>query len=386
MKIGIIGSGPSGLYLSIFLKIKHQDFDVVVFDKEQKIAKKLYATGNGRCNLLNKNLSGKYFNHEKQMDSLLKAYPYEVLEKILRSIGVQVTSIDDYVYPLTMSAPTYTQYLVKLAERVGVKFVSEKKIVGYEQKGSQYVLRSENKKEYPVDKVVVACGGFSSPKLGSDGSFFKEIEKHGYKVIEPRPGLTPLVLAEKDIKDLSGIRHDAKVEAYVDGKKVFEEEGEILYKQDGISGIVIFNAESAIYRLDDPTNIELVVDLFPKHSEKELEDMIIHDESINHDFYLDSYLVSPLQKHVLSRSKKKDAHSLASTLKSLKYVVKNHYGFESSQVTIGGVALEELSENLESLREKGVFFVGEVVDIDGNCGGYNLTWDLISSILVYKAI
>lgn len=386
MKIGIIGSGPSGLYLSIFLKIKHQNYDVFVFDKEQKICKKLYATGNGRCNLLNKNLSGKAFNHEKQMDALLKAYPYEMLEKILKSIGVQTTSIDDYVYPLSMSAPTYTQYLVKLAERVGVKFVCETKIISYEQKQDQYVLKTENKKEHVVDKVVIACGGFSSPKLGSDGSFFKEIEKHGYKIIEPRPGLTPLILADKDIRDLSGVRHDAKVEAYVEGKKIFEETGEILYKNDGISGIVIFNAESAIYRLEKPSNIELKVDLFPEYSPKELEDMLIHDESLNSEFYLDSYLVPALQKHVLNRSKKKDAHSLASTLKELRYTVKNHYGFDSSQVTIGGVSLEELTENLESRREKGVFFVGEVVDIDGNCGGYNLTWDLISATLVFKAI
>lgn len=386
MRIGIIGSGPSGLYLSIFLKIKHQDFDVVVFDKEQKLGKKLYATGNGRCNLLNKNLSGKAYNHERQMDSLLKAYPYEYLDKVLKSIGVQTTEIGDYVYPLTMSAPTYTQYLIKLAERVGVKLVSETKIVGYEQKQNQYVLRCEGGKEQLVDKVVIACGGCSSPKLGSDGSFFKEIKKHGYKVIEPRPGLTPLVLADRDIKDLPGIRHDAKVEAYVDEKKIFEEVGEVLYKNDGISGIVIFNAESAIYRLDSFANAELVVDLFPERSEKELEDMLLHDESINHDFYLDSYLLPALQKHVLGRAKKKDAYSLAKAMKHLKYTVKNHYGFDSSQVTIGGVALEELSGNLESTKEKGVFFVGEVVDIDGNCGGYNLTWDLISAMLVYQAL
>lgn len=382
MNIGIIGSGPAGLYSAIFLKIKHPEHEVFVFDKEQKASKKLYATGNGHCNLLNKNLKGNKYNNQEYMDSLLKMYPYQFLENVLKSLGIQLMEIDDYVYPLSFSAPTYALYLKKLAEKVGVKFVLETRIQDFKKVGERYELIGSDK---VLDKLIIATGGRSQENLGSDGSFFKAIKDHGYEVSELRPGLTPLILNDRDIKPLAGVRHDALVKAFVNGEQIFEEKGEILYKNDGVSGIVIFNAESAIYRQKNPKNIELVVDLFPEINEKELQDRIIHDEHLNSNFYLDAYMVEPLQKHILNRAIGKNAFALAKAMKGLTYQVKDHYDFKSSQVTIGGVSLKDVNEYLESKHEKGVYFVGEVLDIDGNCGGYNLTWDLLSALLVFKS-
>lgn len=381
MNIGIIGSGPAGLYSAIFLKIKNPENEVVVFDKEQKASKKLYATGNGHCNLLNKNLKGNKYNNIKYMEGLLQAYPYEFLKSVLGSLGIEVMEIDDYVYPLSFSAPTYAMYLKKLAEKVGVKFCLGTRITDYKKNEQGYELIGSGK---TVDKVIIATGGCSQENLGSDGSFFKAIKDHGYAVSELRPGLTPLTLLDKDIKPLSGVRHDALVKAFVSNQQIFEEKGEILYKNDGVSGIVIFNAESAIYRQKHPEDIELVIDLFPEMDEKELTDRLLHDENLNSAFYLDAYMVEPLQKHVLNRAKGKNAFALAKAMKGLVYKVKDHYDFKSSQVTIGGVSLPEVNVFLESKREPGVFFVGEVLDIDGNCGGYNLTWDLLSALLVFK--
>ena len=382
MNIGIIGSGPAGLYSAIFLKIKHPEHEVIVFDKEQKASKKLYATGNGHCNLLNKDLKGDKYNNPEYMDRLLKAYPYQFLEGVLKSLGIQTMDIDGYVYPLSFSAPSYALYLKKLAEKVGVKFILDTRISDYRQNNDKYLLTGS---DYLLDKLIIATGGCSQENLGSDGSFFRILKEHGYEITELRPGLTPLVLGDKDIKPLSGIRHPALVKAYINKEKVFEEKGEILYKNDGISGIVIMNAESAIFRHVRPKNAELVVDLFPEIEEKDLENKLIHDESLNKDFYLDAYMVEPLQKHIQSRAKGKNAFALATCMKGLRYQVKDHYDFKSSQVTIGGLSLDEVTECLESKREKGVYFVGEVLDIDGNCGGYNLTWDLLSAVLVFKS-
>ena len=385
MKIGIIGSGPSGLYLSIFLKIKHPESEVVVFEKESKLSKKLYATGNGHCNLLNRHLTKDKYNHPEFMAGILEKYGFAFLEGVLKSLGIELTMNGDYVYPLSESAPAYALYLKKLAEKVGVFFVTETRVLDYLAKGSQVEVKTE-KKTYSFDNIVIATGGKSDPKLGSDGSFYEILKKHGYSLVEPRPGLTPLVLNDKDIKPLAGVRHKANVKAFIGKDKIFEENGEVLFKNDGISGIVIFNAESAIYRHKDPKDIQLVVDLFPDWEFEELVKRLAHDEALNSKFYLDSYLVEPLQKHVIARSKGTDALCLATSMKNLRYSVKNHYGFDYSQVTIGGISLDEVDENLLSKREKGVYLIGELLDVDGDCGGYNLTWSLLSAIIVFKSL
>ncbi len=385
MKIGIIGSGPSGLYLSIFLKIKHPESEVVVFEKESKLSKKLYATGNGHCNLLNKNLTKDKYNHHDFMAPILEKYGYPFLEGVLKSLGIELTANGDYVYPLSESAPSYALYLKKLAEKVGVTFVTETRVLDYKAEEKEIEVKTD-KKSFIFDKLVIATGGKSDSKLGSDGSFYEILKKHEYSIVEPIPGLNPLTLNDKDIKPLAGVRHKANVKAFLGKEKIFDENGEVLYKNDGISGIVIFNAESAIYRHKNPKDIELVVDLFPEWSFEELMGRLAHDEALNSKFYLDSYLVEPLQKHILSRSKGNDALCIATSMKNLRYSVKDHYGFDYSQVTIGGLSLNEVNENLSSRKEKGVYLIGELLDVDGDCGGYNLTWSLLSAIIVFKAL
>ena len=231
MKIGIVGSGPSGLYLSIFLRIKHPESEVIVFEKESKLSKKLYATGNGHCNLLNKNLSKDKYNQPEFMAPVLEKYNYAFLEGVLKSLGIEVTSNGDYVYPLSESAPSYALYLKKLAEKVGVSFLTETRVIDYVVKGSNIEVKTE-KKNYVFDNFVIATGGRSDPKLGSDGSFYEVLKKHGYSLVEPRPGLTPVTLNDKDIKPLAGVRHKANVKAFLGKEKIFDENGEILYKND----------------------------------------------------------------------------------------------------------------------------------------------------------
>jgi predicted Rossmann fold flavoprotein len=319
------------------------------------------------------------------MAPILEKYGYPFLEGVLKSLGIELTANGDYVYPLSESAPSYALYLKKLAEKVGVTFVTETRVLDYKAEEKEIEVKTD-KKSFIFDKLVIATGGKSDPKLGSDGSFYEILKKHGYSIVEPIPGLTPLTLNDKDIKPLAGVRHKANVKAFLGKEKIFDENGEVLYKNDGISGIVIFNAESAIYRHQNPKDIELVVDLFPEWSFEELMNRLAHDEALNSKFYLDSYLVEPLQKHVLSRSKGNDALCIATSMKNLRYSVKDHYGFDYSQVTIGGLSLNEVDENLSSIKEKGVYLIGELLDVDGDCGGYNLTWSLLSAIIVFKAL
>ena len=381
MNVAILGSGAAGLYLAILLKKNNPSYSVTVFDKEDKLAKKLHATGNGHCNLLNKKLLANKYNHPEFMKPILREFDYDSLKNELNSIGIALLENDDYVYPLSFHAGTYIKYLLSLATSIGVIFKTSSKISSYKKDGDGYLLGEEGY----FDKIVIATGGASSPNLGSDGSFYNELKKHCYQIEELRPGLTPLKVKEK-VGILQGIRHKALVKAYNDNKQIFMEEGEVLFKKDGLSGIAIFNAESAIYRCRYVKNPKVTLDLFPDMSFFALADLITKAYKNNPNEYLSSIIVPQLATYVLSISNRNNFDSLASNLKHITFNVISSYGFNDSQVSIGGVSLSEVTPFLESKKERGIYFAGEVLDIDGNCGGYNLAWALISAELVSKHI
>jgi hypothetical protein len=385
MKIAIIGSGASGLYCAILLKKKNAANDVFVIEKDEKIGRKLYATGNGHCNLLNKSLESKAYNRVDFMANIISLYPYSYLKELLADWGLEVIEEGDYVYPLNYSAPTFVGFLTDLCHTLGVHFVLKTLVSDYKIEKGGINLASSGGPLPLFDKLIIAAGGESTPKLGSDGSFFPILEKHGYEIENPRPGLAPLRLLDKDIKPLAGLRHEAQIEALVSGKTVFSEKGEILYKDDGISGIVIFNAESALLRLNYFKGAEIHLDFFPDVGEKELIDRLAKDQKTNPSFFLKAYFQDELANHIIARAKSQtDVRKIAHSIKNLAYSVSEPYSFENSQVTIGGVSLKEVDDALQSKREMGVCFSGEILDIDGHCGGFNLSWALLSALMIVR--
>lgn len=381
MKIAIIGSGAAGLYSAILLKRNNPSYEIHVFEKEEKLAKKLYATGNGHCNLLNKKLLANKFNNPQYLKTILKEFSYASLKKELNDLGVALLEDDECVYPLPFHAGTYVKYLLTLASRLGVVFHNNVRINDYKKEPNGFQLDNFGF----FDKLIVATGGKSSKNLGSDGSFFNILKKHGYKINDLRPGLAPIKVRE-NVKSLQGIRHHALVKASVDNKQIFQEEGEVLFKKDGLSGIVIFNAESAIYRTRVVKNPKIAIDLFPEYSLYNLCDILSKAKENNPENFLSSILPLPLENYIRQLARNEEISNIATNLKHLTFNVAESYDFEDSQVSIGGLDLGEVSYYLESSKERGLYVIGEALDIDGNCGGYNLSWALISAILVSKHI
>ena len=204
MKTAIIGASSAGLYLAIFLKKNHPEYEVVVFDKNEKIGKKIYATGNGRCNLLNTATSPKDYNHPSYMEPLLKTYDYPRLKAELNGLGIEVVSEGVNVYPASLQASSFVKYLTDLALKLGVEFRLSTKIVGYHH-AKNWILETDQGAS-SFDKIVFATGGKSQPKLGSDGSLFPVFSAHGYRLVPLKPSLCPIVTLEKT-KSLSGLRH-----------------------------------------------------------------------------------------------------------------------------------------------------------------------------------
>lgn len=385
MKMAIVGNGGAGLPLSLFLKNEHPEFDISLIDKNEKIGRKLCATGNGKCNILNLHTGEEHYNNPAYMKPLLAEYNFGNLMGYLANLGVVLSDEGDYVYPVSKSAPTLVNYFGDIAKRKGIRFLSETKVLDYEVKNG--IQLKTNKGTFSFDKVVFATGGKSSPNLGSDGSMFPIFEKHGYQIEPLRPSLCPIRTVEKT-SEITGYRHQAKVTLMVDGRIVREEEGEVIFKNDGLSGIVIFNMSAIINRLEKGHKIELDLDLFPAVTLSQLTADLLDAINKNGDCAIEAYfpkeMASYLKKaaHLKTLNSKGDAFALAKAIKCLRFNFKESYDFASSQVSIGGIRLSEVNADLSSKKEANVYFAGEVLDIDGLCGGHNLTWCLISALLI----
>ena len=385
MKVVVIGGSASGLYSAIFIKRVHPDFDVCLYEKNDAFGKKLAATGNGHCNLLNKNIDSRAFHNNPLADELFLKFPYPKLLEALKGLGVSLTYIDDLVYPACFHAPTFVSFLVNTAKSLGVRLFPSYRFLSYQNDGDRYLI-SFDKEKVNADILVFALGGKSQAKLGSDGNYIDELSFHGYKINPFLPSLCPIKTKEK-VKKLSGIRHKAKITAYASNEPIYEEEGEILFKNDGLSGIAIMNASSFFLREKGEKTI--VVDFFPCLKEEELFSELEYGYRNNKANFLDALLVKNLKEYVLYFIKAKEESlsllglkELAHALKGLTFHYESNYGFEQSQVSFGGVDIDEVRHSLESKREKNVYFVGEMLDVDGICGGYNLSFALASSLEV----
>ena len=361
MKIGIVGAGASGVFLAIRLKESNPSFDVTLIERNDKILKKVLVTGNGRCNYANTGeLKDKYNN--ELANKLLKEFTPNDIVKAFDSFGVHPTYIDNLVFPTSLSAQTVVLMMSKKITELGIKVFTNEKVIDYQKKNAQFVVKTENK-EFIFDKLVLSAGGKSYPQLGTDGTVIDILNKHGYKIKELSPTLAPIKVKE-NTKKISGQRVRSRVYLYQDHKAIYQEDGEVLFKDDGLSGIVILNISSRINRLNNLKNVQIILDLAPNYQE------------INKKQY-DEYVSPKIAEYLLANNL--DIHHLAFSFKAF-------YDYQIAEVSHGGLALEEVNDSLESKKEKGLYFTGELLDVDGMCGGYNLMFAFASAEKVKKAL
>lgn len=393
MKIGILGSGPSALYSALLLRKRKPSCEIDVFEKEEKLGKKLRATGNGHANILPipVGISASY-NHPEFIKDLLGAYPFSALENAFGEMGVALKEKKEAgFYPECDNANQFTEYLFSEAKEKGVRFHNSTRIEDYERRENGYFFLSEKGEFGPFDRLVLAPGAKSGNNLGSDGSFADVLRKHGYHVSPFFPGLCPIVVYEKDVKALFGIRHEAKV-TVLDGNKspIFSEMGEVLWKEDGLSGIVIMNASSVIVRQKKKEGIQIVLDLFPNESVFSLSKRMERISKERGIGFTNAFFPKPLGDYLCGRAKRFQDVSFCAALaivsKNLLFNYERNYPFRFSQVSVGGLSLDQIDSNFESKSEKSVYFAGEIIDIDGLCGGYNLLFDLLCALRISDSL
>ena len=388
-EIAVIGGGASGLMAAITAKKSGKE--VVILERKDRILKKVLITGNGRCNITNVNadISNYFGGNIFSVENILNKFTPQDTMDFFNGLGIVCNEENrGKVYPLSGQASSVVDALRFEAEKLGIKIETEFYVRKIEKDGFKFKIYSEDKKKIEAGRVILAAGGQSYPELGSNGSGFELAKELGHSVTKLSPSIVQLKTEKNQVKGLQGIKTDVAVTAYGDNKKICTYDGELLFTDYGISGNVVFNISFVmpLYK-----NVEFEIDFMEKFDYNELYEMLKERKRILSHLTMENYFNGMINKKLgqflskvsgiekLSKPVKdlndSDIRKLCTVLKKYRVKILETTGFKNAQVTAGGVSLYEVNtETLESKIVKGLYFSGEVLDVYGECGGFNLQW------------
>lgn len=403
--IGIVGGGAAGMTAAI--SAARQGAEVTVFEGNERLGKKILSTGNGKCNLGNLDMGPeKYYSENPE---LLKEYlnrfgTNETIE-FFRTLGLMIKEKNGYLYPVSEQASTVLDVLRFEMERQKdrIHVIKELCIDRVEQDKKQKKIKLwGGKQTYVFDRVILSCGGKAAPKTGSDGSGYKLAGMLGHSIIPVVPALVQLRCREDWFKSVAGVRTEAALSFSGRNGRNATECGELQITDYGISGIPVFQISRQInYILRKQKEVEVAIDFLPGFEKAGfVEKMIETRLSVKNCRTVEEYFSGMLNKKLMllfirlaglkpteqtgniSREKILQVYELC---RNLRVHVTGSNSFENAQVCAGGVPLTEVKGTLESRLVPGVFFAGEILDVDGRCGGYNLQWAWCSGYLAGMA-
>ncbi len=391
MKIAVIGGGASGLTAAI--SAARNGAEVTICEKLNRVGKKILATGNGRCNYTNMNLSKECYhsNNLNFVDEVMKFFNLDKTLVFFEDLGI-LPYVDESgkVYPNSLQASSVLDVLRYELKRHKVKEVTDFNVTALRKSKDKFSIIGND--TITADRVILATGGKASPQLGSDGKGYELAKSLGHEIIEPFPALVQLKLSGKYFKRIAGIKFDGIVKAYAGDRLIREEEGEILFTDYGISGPPILQvSRKVIEELNKKNKPFLNIDMFPGYSKLKLYDILqdrfrrINYKTIEESMigFINKKLIpvvfyeagfEDLNK-ICGKLNKKEIYKIIEILKEWKFEVIGHNSWQQAQSTAGGIKLSEVNpKTLESLKVKGLYFAGEILDVDGDCGGFNLQW------------
>ena len=387
MKVCVVGGGAAGTVASIFLA--RGGAEVVLVEKNEKIGKKLYITGKGRCNVTNDVEPSEFLKNvvhgEKYLRSAIYGFTPKDTMDFFEGLGVPlVVERGNRVFPLSQKSSDIIRALANEIERLHIDLRLNTEVKEIRKKQDAFEVLTPWEK-IVCDKVVVATGGISYASTGSTGDGYKFAKEFGHEIVDTKPALCPLILAD-NVSALEGISlKNVNLTAYnQSGNIVASEFGEMMFTSRGITGPIVLTISSFVTGID---GVKLSLDLKPALDEKTLDARILRDfdERKNQDLKNVTRALLPerlnlfvLKRAGLSESKKvnevtkEERKRLVETIKDLKFMVVGTAPFAEAVITSGGISLKNLKPTGESKLSSGLYFVGETVDIDALTGGFNL--------------
>lgn len=370
-RVVIVGGGVFALSAAYCLKRKNPSYEVFILEASDEIGRRIKVSGNGRCNFSNANITYLDYKNGKYIANILDEFKIDEKE-FFKSLDLYYYEDEEgRRYPLTNSSKT-VHYLFKEAlKKLKIKIITNCKIkdINYERN----VVITYDDAEYTYDKLILASGGCSYLYNEDAYDYLKNLN---LKIVKAKSSLCPLVVEEKIDKKIVGKRSLVNIKLFYNNRQLYEEKGELIFKKDGISGIVVFNISSYINRFNlDLSKIILKIDFAPNISLKELKQII---DKNDREFAYHALLTNEVADSFLGNKE---------SIKNKLFHVKKLYPLTDSQVTSGGIDISEINmSNLSLIKFPNVYVGGEIMDVDGKCGGYNIHFALACGYYLAKKI
>lgn len=398
-EVVIIGGGTSGLTAAI--TAARNGKNVTIIERNNKCGKKILITGNGRCNFWNedKNLSHYHSSNPNLIENFITEERQNSVLKFFDSLGIVSKPKNGYYYPFSHQALTIWNALLLECKKLNIEIIND--ITVEEIIKQDCFIINPNKEKIKAKNIIISTGSKATPKTGSDGIGYALAKSFKHNIITPLPSLVQLKGNEPYFKNWSGIRTEVKASLFINNKLIKSETGEIQLTNYGVSGICIFNLSGeAAKALNNNKKVTISINFLPftnnpKDFLKNINQNAYHKtisellEGILHYKLVDIIIKKAHLKRdlLLNTLTDNELNNLIKTLIDFQIKILDTHTLDHAQVCSGGIPLTEInSETLESLKEKNIYFTGEIIDIDGDCGGYNLGWAWMSGIIAGKNV
>lgn len=398
MKVGIIGAGASGMMAAV--TAADCGAQVTLFEKNDRVGRKILATGNGKCNLGNLDFSmDHYYCEDKEkLARMFSRFSNRDVAAFFEKNGMLVRNKNGYLYPYSEQASTVLDVFRRMLKERKIRVLTGSPAAGafYHREKGRFVTKWGGQ-SYETHRLILACGGPASLKPGEGLDGFGLAEGFGHRIRPLTPGLVQLRASDGFLKGMAGVRVQAALSLYGDGELLSRERGELQLTAYGISGIPVFQfSREAGYALKKGKRVEVSIDFFPEYGEEAFDEIIEKRWERGQEASLEEFLLGMANKKINAAlikagglkpdTRVKDLglsgiKRLLAGFRRLRVHIEDDNGMENAQVCAGGVGFDQVDEGLQSLKQPGLYLAGELLDVDGKCGGYNLQWAWTSGYL-----
>ena len=402
MKIGIIGAGASGLIAAITAAKKGAQ--VTLIERKDRVGKKILATGNGKCNFSNHSMNAIDFNSQNSnvINDYISQFDKNKVISMFEDMGMLIKNKNGYLYPRSEQASTVLDLLRLQLKAFNISVLTEHYPISIQKKKKSFEIVLDNQEKLYFDRIILACGSYAGEKKRDEYNGYSYAKSFGHTLVPVVPALVQVKAKGKEFKSISGVRCDASISLYINKKLITSEFGELQLTDYGISGIPVFQLSRYVsYGIYDKKKVTAAIDFLPEYSMEEWNVFVADKwknttKEISAEEFFQGFLNKKLNLMFLKLSSVKAETPLKqlkfakikeviSHMKCWEIEIEGTNPYENAQVCAGGVSMNEITLQMESKIVPGLYFAGELLDVDGRCGGYNLQWAWTSGYLAGTA-